>query len=266
MPRPLLCGLAQVVIWMINARSLYDACGDRFARYPLAVEPAGTARSMVLLYQDGSDPRFFILTADHDEGQPSYAVRRWRSAGGARIDPGSAVPEVFANAIVHGVPVPRDGSLLGWDGGGAITALITFYTEYTPQSPVPSWATMPRAGIPDTRWPPFTDEPLLGPWFWEHYRVGRIISLDGLIAATPGVVFWVDTGAVLGSDCCVVARDIKSPAGPALERGRYVYYQALRAVKPVPSLEALLAEAGNIDLAPRLRRSGHDEDGQRGGS
>src|SRR6516162_4301178 len=44
-PRPLPCGSAQVVIWMINARSLYDACGDRFARYPLAVEPAGTARS-----------------------------------------------------------------------------------------------------------------------------------------------------------------------------------------------------------------------------
>lgn len=250
---------------MINASSLYAACGDRFARYPLAVQPAGPARSMVLLHQNGSDASFFILTADHDEGQPSYAVRRWRSVSGARIDPASAVPEVFANAIVHGVPVPRDGSLLGWDGGAAITALIAFYTEYTPESPIPSWATMPRAGIPDTQWPPFADEPLFGPWFWEHYQVGRIISLDGLIAATPGVVFWVDTGAVLGSDCCVVARDIESPAGPTLERGCFVYYQALRAGKPVPSLGALLAESDKIDLASRLRRSGH-ENGQRGGS
>lgn len=253
---------------MINASCLYEACGDRFARYPLAVEPEGTARSMVLLYQDGSDASFFILTADHDEGQPSYAVRRWRSVGGTRIGPNtrSAVPVVFANAIVHGVPVPRHGSLLGWDGGVAITALIAFYAEYTPGSPVPSWATMPRAGIPDTQWPPFADEPLFGSWFWEHYQDGRIISLDGLIAATPGVVFWVDTGAVLGSDCCVVARDIKSPACPTLERGRYVYYQVLRAGKPVPSLGALLAEVDKIDLAPRLRRSGHDEDGSGNGS
>ena len=70
---------------MINATSLYEACGDRFASYPLAVEPAGTASSMVLLHQDEGDARFFILTADHYEGQPSYTVRRWRSAEGARI-------------------------------------------------------------------------------------------------------------------------------------------------------------------------------------
>jgi hypothetical protein len=249
---------------MINTNFLYEACHDRFARYALAVEPAGTACSMVLLHRDGDDPKFFILTADHYEGQPSYSVRSWRSPGGARIGPadGSLVPEVFANAIVHGVPVPRNGSFFGWDDGGTIRALIAFYTEYTPQSPVPSWATMPRAGIPDIQWPQFTDEALLGRWFWEHYQDRRIISLDSLIAATPGVVFWVDTGAVLGSDCCVVAHDIKSHAGPTLERGRYVYYQALRAGKPVPSLRVLLSETGKIDLASRLRRSGHDEDGR----
>lgn len=253
---------------MINASSLYEACGDRFASYPLAAEPAGTACSMVLLHQNEGDARFFILTADHDDGQPSYSVRLWRSSGGARIGPGtgSTVPELFANAIVHGIPVPRNGSLLGWDDEGTITALIAIYTEYTPQSPVPSWATMPRTGIPDTQWPPFADEPLLGPWFWEHYRSGRLVSLDGLIAATPGVVFWADTAAILGSNCCAVADDIMNPAGPKLPRGRYVYYQALRAGKPVPSLRALLAEPDKIDLAPRLRRSGRDEDGQQGGS
>jgi hypothetical protein len=248
---------------MTNASHLYEACGGHFARYPLAVEFKGTARSMVLLYMDGNDVSFFILTADDDEGLPSYAVRRWRSADDMRIGPdtSSAVPTVFANAIVHGVPVPRHGSLLGWDGGAAITALIAFYTEYASESPMPSWATMPHAGIPDTQWPPFADEPLFGAWFWEHYQDGRIISLDSLIAATPGVVFWVDTGAVLGSDCCVVARDIQSQAGSTLERGRYVYYQVLRAGKPVPSLDALLAEADKIDLAPRLRRSGYNSDG-----
>ena len=252
---------------MISAGSLFEACGDRFASYPLAVEPVGAASSMVLLHQDGGDARFFILTADHDEGQPSYAVRRWRSPGGTRIGPGTGgmVPEVFANAILHGVPVPRHGSLMGWDDGGTISALIAVYAEYTPRSPVPSWATMPRAGIPETQWPLFADEPLLGPWFWEHYRAGRLISLDGLIAANPGGVFWADTEAVLGSNCCAVAHDIRSPAGPTLRRGRYVYYRALQAGKPVPSLRSLLAGT-KIDLASRLRRPGHNEDGQHGGS
>jgi hypothetical protein len=75
------------------------------------------------------------------------------------------------------------------------------------------------------------------------------------------VVFWTDTGAILGSGCCAVAHDIRSPEGPMLQRGRYVYYQALRAGKPVPSLRVLLAATGKIDLAPRFRRSGHVEGG-----
>lgn len=240
---------------MISVGSLYQACGDRFASYPLAVEPAGTACSMVLQNQDEGGAKFFILTADHDEGQPAYWVRLWRSPGGARIAPGtgSTVPEQFANAVLHGIPVPRHGSLLGWDDRGIITALVAVYAEYTPLSPSPSWATMPRVDVPDSQWPPFADEPLLGPWLWEHYQAGRLISLDGLIAANPGVAFWADTAAVLGSDCCVIADDIGSPTGHTLQRGRYVYYQALRADKPVPSLRALLAGT-TIDLAPRLRR------------
>jgi len=46
-----------------------------------------------------------------------------------------------------------------------------------------------------------------------------------------------------------------------LQRGRYVYYQALRAGKPVPSLRVLLAATGKIDLAPRFRRTGYAEGG-----
>ena len=251
---------------MISASSLYEACGERFATYPLAVESAGTACWMILLHQDGGDASFFILAAERDAGRPSYSVRRWRSPDGARIDPGAdtAIPGVFADAILHGVPVPRHGSLMGWrDNAGAIAALIAFYAEYTPRSPVPSWAPMPRAGTPETRWPPFADESVLGPWLWKYYRAGRLVSLDGLIAANPGMVFWTDTAAILGSNCCVVAGDIVGPSGPTLQRGRYVYYEALRAGKHVPSLEALLAGA-KVDLAPRLRL-GHDENRQLGG-
>jgi hypothetical protein len=73
---------------------------------------------------------------------------------------------------------------------------------------------------------------LLG-WSW----------LDDLIAGTPGTVCWINTKAVLGSDCCAVARDITSPEGHTLRRGRYVYYEALR---------KLLAAADRADLASRF--------------
>jgi hypothetical protein len=144
---------------------------------------------------------------------------------------------------------------LGWTGLGHVTALVAIYAKYTPASE-PYWAVMPLAGIPEAQWPPFTDEPDFGKWFWKHYRAGNINSLGSLIAATPGAVFWVDAKAVLGSDCCAVARDVRSPEGYILPRGRYVYYEALRARKPVPSLQTLLTAADPIDLASRFRQYG----------
>ena len=110
------------------------------------------------------------------------------------------------------------------------------------------------------QWPPFTDEHLFGLWFWEYYRSGDLVSVDSLIAEAPGTVFWIDTSAILGSDSCAAAHGIKSPEGFKLERGRYVYHQALRAGEPVPSLRVLLADTGKTDLAPRFRRAA-DYDG-----
>lgn len=251
---------------MTRASSLYEACGDLFVGYPLAVgavSPGGSARSMVLLHQEGGDVNFFVLTRDHHDDQVSYTLRRWHEPGGVDIGPGAppAVSHRFAAAITHGVPIPRHGSLCGWQQDGVISALIVVYAEYTPKSPVPSWTTMPLVGIPEAEWPPFADEPLFGQWFWEHYRAGRIISLGGLLARTSGLVFWADTVPILGSGCCAVAHDIRSPEGWTLQRGRYVYYQALRAGKPVPSLKALLADSGKIDLASRFQRPERIEGG-----
>jgi hypothetical protein len=82
-----------------------------------------------------------------------------------------------------------------------------------------------------------------------------MVSLGGLIAGTTDTVFWADTEAILGWDCCVVARGIASREGYTLPRGYYVYYEALRAGKPVPPLDVLLAHSGKTDLAPRFRRS-----------
>jgi hypothetical protein len=121
--------------------------------------------------------------------------------------------------------------------------LVAFYATYSPMSPDPYWAVMPLADIPQSSWPPFAGEPFFWCWFWEYYQAGNISWLDDLIAGTPGTVCWINTKAVLGSDCCAVARDITSPEGHTLRRGRYVYYEALR---------KLLAAADRADLASRF--------------
>jgi hypothetical protein len=239
---------------MNSTSLLYEACSELFARYPLAVETGISVSWMVLAQHEGARAGFFVLTHDHDAGDPLYSLSPWRGPGGVDIGPGtdSAVPEHFAVVIARGIPLPRHGSFFGWRDKDRITALVAAYAQYTPATPEPSWATMPLVGVPGTRWPPFVRERLFGPWFWDLCRAGSIISLDDLIAATPDAVFWVDTSAILGSGSCAVARDIACREGIVLQRGRYVYYQVLQADKPVPSLEELLADDGKVDLATRF--------------
>jgi len=133
------------------------------------------------------------------------------------------------------------------------------YTKYTLEYPEPSWTVMPLAGTSEAQWPPFTDERLLGRWFWDQYWNGTVVCLGGLIASTLDAVFWVDTQATLGSYSCAVSRDIRSSEGYTLRAGRYVYHQVLREGKSVPSLEMLLAEADKTDLSPRFRRSEYSD-------
>ena len=245
---------------MKHPSSLYDGCRELFVAYPLAVQPVnrgGTMRSMILMLQDGNHDGYYVLTHDFSRPGSVFWVWSWPAGDIAEIEAdGTAdIPHAAANAVAQGVPIPRDGSLFGWSPGGAITSLIVVYTEYTPATPEPSWSVMPLAGTHEEQWPSFTDDPLFGHWTWEGDLAGSIVSIDKLVAANPGVVFWVDTKAILASDCCAVARELAGPGGHTLRRGRYVYYQALQASKPVPSLGALLADPGKIDLAPRLERS-----------
>jgi hypothetical protein len=246
---------------MSGASSLYETCVELFTHYPLAtrvVNYKATIHSMVLLVRDGDQSVYFVLSRDCGEGTPFYSVRPWRT-GGELVNieaDGGAVPDWVVSAVTRGVPIPRHGSLFGWRWEDEVTALIAVYAKYGPAFPEPTWALMPRAGIPEVQWPPFTGEHLLGYWFWKHYRAGSVDSLGDLIARTPDAVFWVDTETVLGSDCCVVARDIADHKGHALRRGRYVYYEALLAGKPVPPLDVLLSDPNKTDLAPRFRPYG----------
>ena len=215
---------------------------------------AGTVRSMVLTVRDSDDAEFYVLLHDLGADEDFYLLKRWRgrSIGSVYARSGANVPVAFADVVANGIPVPRDGSLFGWNSGDGVTALVTIHVKYTPAHPEPSWSLMLLADVPETLWPPFIEEPLFGSWFWDHYRTGSIIWLDDLIAATPGTVFWVDTEAILDADCCIVARDIESPKGYTLRRGRYVYCQVLEESKRVPSLTELLASPDKTDLASRF--------------
>jgi hypothetical protein len=180
-----------------------------------------------------------------------------------QADGDTIIPQVAADAVAQGVPIPQDGSLFGWKHRDTITALVVVYTEYTLASAQPSWAVMPLAGAPEELWPPFTNERFLGHWFWEYHRAGSIIFLADLVAGMPDTVYWVDTKAALGSDCCAVARDVRSPGGSTLRRGRYVYQDVLRTGKMVPPLAVLLADTSKTDLAPLFQQ--HSDGCSRGG-
>lgn len=242
---------------MTRASGLDLACRELFTDYPLAAWASGgtgTSRSMVLMMP--GEASFFVLSLGFDKGEPVCSLEPW-PAGYGEVIPADEIdaPDAAENVLTNGVPIPRDGSLFGWTRGHAVTALIAFYATYAPETPEPSWTVMPHAGSPEAQWPQFTEERLLGHWFWDYYWAGTIIPLGGLIAENPDTVYWVDTKAVLGSDCCAVARDIGSSEGHTLSSGRYVYFQVLRAGKPVPPLNTLLTNAGKIDLAARFEYS-----------
>jgi hypothetical protein len=237
--------------------SLYEACHELFSSHPLAardVNVTGSIRSMVLMFCEGGQAWFFVLSQGCGYEMPLYSLCPWPSGDVVDVAADGPVPGFVENAVLRGVPLPRHGSMFGWAGVDAVDALIVVYTDGVPGRPVPCWTVMPLAGVPEAGWPPFTVRRFFGPWFWEEYRAGRILLLDDLIADAPGAVFWVDTRRVLGSACCAVARDVRGRTGQTLRRGRYVHSEVLRAGRPVPSLTALLAEAGKIDVAGRFRR------------
>lgn len=249
---------------MIHTSSPYEACRELFTGYPLAVSPDGddgAIRSMVLMLRDGEDVKFVVLAHVFDERAQIYSLFPWPVGDIVEIRPddGAPIPDAVVKALTCGIPLPRHGSIFGWRGRDAITAMVVVYTEYEPARPLPRWTVMPLVGIPEPQWPPFTGRRLFGHWFWERYRAGSLVSLEALIAETPDTVFWVNTQAIFGSDCCVVASDIRRPDGQTLRRGCYVYSEVLRAGESLPSLTALLTDTGKIDLAPRFQRSAYGD-------
>jgi hypothetical protein len=239
---------------------LYQACAHLFADYPLAVETFEAegdldAESRMVLILPGPDPEFFVLTRFDDDRPPQYRVHPWKGQGGTDISTVSAgvVPDDVAQVIAEGVPLPRDGSLFGWLDQGTVVALICVYAG--PDIEQPQFSTMPRIGTPEATWTAAT-QPLFGSWFWDCCREGRLVNLAPFVGGTQNFVFWVDTIATLGSSVAAVEMDLSAPDGWVLPHGVYAHYPLIKAGKSVPSLDALLADPGKVDLGPRFRAVG----------
>jgi hypothetical protein len=237
--------------------SLYEACGKLFDDYPPAVRDvnhSGTVCSMMLMLRDGGGARFYNLIRRTGDGLPYYVLHLRHADISAKIEQAAGTDQSAdtVRAVTGSVPLPRDGSMFGWLVRDHVAALVLSYTDYSPETPEPGWSVLPLGGSPEGDWPPFTGEKWFGPWFWEHVRAGQLASLAPLVAGTSGAVLWADTADALGSNCCAVTRDLTAPEGFTLQRGLYVYYEALRSGAPVPSLEDLLAVASMTDLGDRF--------------
>jgi hypothetical protein len=247
---------------MVSASRAYLACRRLFSEYPLAVSAVDhvpTMHTMVLMLRDSEDVRFFVLLRIRGDGRPAYTLSPWRAEGAVKIAAdGGEVPGVAADAVTRGVPIPQDGAMFGGMHQETVTALLVVYARYTPDWPVPAWSVMPLVGIPKAQWAPFARERFFGTWFWGHYSAGNIIDLNGLIAANPDTVFWADTYQALGSDCCVVTTDIKTPEGRILRSGQYLDAAILEA-GGARLLTGLLAVANMTDLASRFQAPARSE-------
>lgn len=237
----------------MSADGAYQVCRQKFADHPLAVRPlrldGQLIREMILIQRREDEVDFSVLQQHGDGPAAIYSLSPWPDGDAVTISHDESISSGVAEVVADGVPLPRHGSLFGWSNGEAFTTLIPAYTDPTVTSSLPSWSVMPLAGSRETEWPPFVNEPYLGGWFWDYLRAGRLVSLATFVAETPDTIFWADTKSILGSDTCVVARDVVKTEGPALRRGAYVYARALRARLSVPPLADLLAAPATVDIA-----------------
>ena len=201
----------------LSGAAPFAACLRLFRSYPLAVSPCysgGWHRSIVLRHHaferssacEGSG--FYVLTQDPAD---HFTLRPWNPADGEchEIRPGEPVPVVSHRVITEGMPVPRDGALLGWVSDRQATVLLSVF-HGQPESPVsvPQVRVLAMVGSEPMRWPPFTASPLDDGRLWEYVERGEIVDLAPVIVRDAGGAFWVPSQhpgrAGQGHGCVVV--------------------------------------------------------------
>jgi hypothetical protein len=246
---------------LVSARSgdtVFAACLRLFRGYPLAVRRHYAEHrygSMVLASRTAGAPRFFVLIMEWDD---LFVLRPWDRRDGARreIGPDGDVPAEVRQVIETGIPVPRDGALLGWMSGCQVQAVLAAYGRlpepWDDPSPVPGILVMPRAGSQPAEWPPLAASPLDDGRLWESVARGQLVDLSPLVAHQAGRVFWVpgaDRAAGRPGGARVVVTERLSTDGFWLPAGVYADHWTLREGTPSLTASQLLARPGVVDLA-----------------
>jgi hypothetical protein len=266
-----------VFVHALSGAASFAACLRLFRSYPLAVSPwsaDGTSRSIVLRYPGADEDRapgkngFFVLSQDTAE---HFVLRPWAcgqpgaSAGSGQpegfryqeIRPVDPVPAAVHQVIAEGMPVPRDGALLGWVSDRQAMVLLSVY-HGKPGSPLPGGPqirVLPLVGSEPLRWPAFTVSPLEDGRLWEYLDRGELVDLAPVISAAPDHGYWVPSQnlrrASRAHGCVVISRSL-----PATEfwlpAGVYMDHWMLREGVPAPPASHLLGLPGTVDLARRV--------------
>lgn len=244
----------------LSGAASFAACLRLFRLYPLAVnslfpDDAELEKSIVLRHRAFPGSGFHVLTqatADH------FTLRPWRAGEGEsqEIRPGIPVPVASHRVITEGLPVPRDGALLGWVSDRQVTALLSVYHgDAASQASGPQVRVLAMAGSEPMRWPPFTASPLDDGRLWEYVERGEIVDLASLIARGAGGTFWVPSQnpgrACRGHGCVVASRNLLAE-DYWVPAGIYMDHWMLREGVPAPPASHLLTLPGATDLSRRL--------------
>ena len=175
---------------------------------------------MVLMNRAAGTPAFFVIT---EAGDNLFVIRSWDRRDGVDqgIWPGEPVSAVIGQLVADGMPVPRDGALLGWLTDSQVTALLTVHCR--PPEPWddlvrgPGIQVMPLAGTSNLlHWPPFAASPLDGR-LWDYVERGQIVDIAPLLthSGRTGVL-----GALLGHAGSPVRQPAvrQPPARPRVHR------------------------------------------------
>jgi hypothetical protein len=209
---------------------------------------------MVLMDWTAAGGCFFTLTRDR-EGL--FVTRPWNGQdAGAETRPPEAVDDAIVRVIANGMPVPRDGTLLGWVPDRQVTAMLSVHSGHPPGSgaavPVPEIQVMPMAGTGALDWPPFTASPFVGGRLWDYLDRGQIVDVFPLLTRSAGQAFLVPSPNPLssrrGARCVVVTGDLTAEEY-WLPAGVYMDQWLLREGVPAPPARHLLALPGTVPLA-----------------
>jgi hypothetical protein len=247
-----------VFVHALSGAAAFAACLRLFRSYPLAVSPSyssGWQRSIVLRHRAFDGSGFYVLTQDP---AGHFTLRSWCPEEGENheIRPEAAVPVTSHRVITEGMPVPRDGALLGWISDRQATVLLSVH-HGDPASQVngPQVRVLAMVGSEPMRWPPFTASPLDDGRLWEYIERGEIVDLAPLVARSGGGASWVPSQhpgrADQGHGCVVVGENLQAE-DYWVPAGIYMDHWMLREGVPTPPASHLLTLPGTTDLSSHL--------------